>query len=190
MIFIARLSIKLKVRARDQHARYIERRGALLRDVLHRIDMEMGHGGLTNVPFKYRLSEAAFAGNALVSVNQSTPYNAVYGRVPKMLSDIEQVPDSGTRDSESLPYPGLLRHSHRLREIALQQMIEGTARARLGRALNTKTLPAGQIEGYKVGEEVDFYRPPSTKDISGWMGPATVVDVSELSRGHISIRFQ
>ena len=107
-----------------------------------------------------------------------------------MLPDIEQAPDGGTRDSDALPYPGLLRHSHRLREIALQQMIEGTARARLGRALNTKTLPAGQIEGYKVGEEVDFYRPPSTKDVSGWMGPATVVDVSELSRGHISIRFQ
>ena len=88
------------------------------------------------------------------------------------------------------PYPGLLRHSHRLHEIALQQMIEGTARPRLGRALNTKTLSAGQIEGYKVGEEVDFCQPPSTKDVSGWMGPATVVDVSELSRGHISARLQ
>ena len=121
--FLARLGIKLKVRARDQHARYIERRGALLRDVLHRIDTEMEHEGLTNVPFKYRLAEAVFAGNALVSVNQSTPYNAVCGRVPKMLPDIEQAPDGGTRDSDALPYPGVLRHSHRLREIALQQTL-------------------------------------------------------------------
>ena len=34
---LARLGVKLHTRARDQHARYIERRGALLKDTLHKL---------------------------------------------------------------------------------------------------------------------------------------------------------
>ena len=40
------------------------------------------------MPFKYILSDAVFCGNALLTINQTTPYNAVYGRVPKILPGI------------------------------------------------------------------------------------------------------
>ena len=82
-----------------------------------------------------------------------------------------------------------LEHTHRLREIAIQEMVEASAKARLGRAMNTKSTPAAQKMGLKVGDEVDFYRPPVSKDLPGWQGPATVADLSRIDRGVITIRW-
>ena len=97
----------------------------------------------------------------MLSINDTTPYSAVYGRVPKLLLNIEQIHAENKRE---LPSLCLMRHVHRLREISVQQMVEGTARARLGRTANTRSLLAAQLADYKVGEEVDFYRPPGSKD--------------------------
>ena len=46
------------------------------------------------------------------------------------------------------------------------------------------------IDQLKVGDLVDFRRAPFTKDISGRSGPATVVNVSEVGRGNIDVRWQ
>ena len=86
----------------------------------------------------------------------------MYGRVPNILPDIN-CPDA--ENEGDAPSPGLIRHTHRLREVAVQSIIHRTARARLGRALATRTLPAGEREGYQVGEEVDIYRAQGTKDV-------------------------
>ena len=189
-LFLARHGIKLCPRATDQHARYIERRGAIVRDQIHRTDAQLEHESITGIPFKYRLAEAVFAGNALISVNNTTPYNAVYGRVPRLLPDINQPnAEDKPQDGDNIEFPGLLRNSHRLREIAVQAMVEGSARARLGRAAKTRSLPAGQAANYQLGELVDFYRPAGSKDISGWAGPATVVDTASISRGTLGIKF-
>ena len=48
-------SIKVHVRAPNQHARFIERRGALTRDSLHRVDTQLRAEGITDVPFPMRL---------------------------------------------------------------------------------------------------------------------------------------
>ena len=37
---------------------------------------------------------------------------------------------------------------------------------------------------------VDFYRPSSTKDLSGWTGPAVVTDTSGIPRGIIKIKYK
>ena len=188
-LFLARQGITYVPRAPDQHARYIERRGAILRDQIHRTDAQLKHEGI-KIPFKYRLAEAVFAGNALISVNNSTPYNAVYGRVPRLLPDVNQPnADDAPQDGDNIEFPGLLRNSHRLREIAIQSMVEGSARARLGRAANTKSLPSAQAANYQLNELVDFYRPPGSKDISGWAGPATVIDTTDVARGILGIKF-
>ncbi len=42
----------------------------------------------------------------------------------------------------------------------------------------------------QIGEQLDFYRPPSKKDVSGWSGPAIVVDVSKSSRGVVTVTYQ
>ena len=109
----------------------------------------------------------------------------MYGRVPNILPSIDQVnPPDAERD------PHLVRHTHRLREVSVQAIVEGSARARLGRAQNTRTTMTAESLNLQVGEEIDFFRPQGTKDVSGWFGPATVVDVSKATRGVITLRYQ
>ena len=67
-------------------------------------------------------------------------------------------------------------------------MIECTSKARLGRSLNTRTLPAGDRGNYKTREEVDYYFPPSNIDTSGWTGPAVIADIAIVARGMITAR--
>ena len=184
---LPRNGIKLHEKAKDQQSRFIERRGALLRDTIHRIESQLKEEGLAGIPFSSILAEATFCGNALLSINGSTPYNAVYGRVPALLPSISQI-DSPEEAKE--PSPGLIRHTHRLREISIQAMVEGSARARLGRAMNTRSTPSSEHLNLSVGEEVDIFRAPNTKDISGWLGPAEVIDVSRAGRGIISVKHQ
>ena len=68
-------------------------------------------------------------------------------------------------------------------------MIQGSAAARLGRALNTRTTQAAPSYQLRVGCEVDFYREPSAKDSSGWSGPAEVVDISQQHRNIVSVKW-
>ena len=82
--------------------------------------------------------------------------------------------------------PGTIHHSHRLREIAVQSIVEGTSRARIQRALRTPTLPAAQLTLHP-GDTVDFYREPTQKDLPGWSGPATITDKSNVTRGMITV---
>ena len=144
--YFARKSIKVTIRAPGQHARFIERRGALLRESLHKVDSQLETENILDIPFPQRLAEAIYAGNALISINNSTPYNGLYGRVPNLLPDINALELDGTGS-----LPGTVRHSHRLREISVHAMMEGTAKARINRALETRTLPAAQ-ETYNLGK--------------------------------------
>ena len=186
-LYLTRQGVKLHPRGKDQHARYAERRGALLRDVIHRIEGQLEEEGLADIPFECILAEATFCGNAMLTVGGSTPYNALYGRVPQMLPDINQVVRPGEIDRLN---PGTIGHTHRLREISIQSMVEGSARARLGRAMNTRTTMAAQKLNLQPGDEVDFFREPHSKDTSGWTGPAKVVDATNASRGVVSVRHQ
>ena len=98
----------------------------------------------------------------MLTVGGSTPYKALYGRAPRILLGIEQF--DGMGETERLN-PSL-RHANRLREISAQSMIEGSARARLGRAVNTRTTMAAQMLQLQLGDEVDFFRGPLNKDTS------------------------
>ena len=55
--YLARQRIKLHPRGKDQHARYIERRGALLRDTIHRVEGQMREEGIVGIPFACVLAE-------------------------------------------------------------------------------------------------------------------------------------
>ncbi len=69
-------------------------------------------------------------------------------------------------------------------------MIEGSARARLGRSENARSTRSAEKVNLQIGEEVGFYRPPSKKDVSGGYGPAIVIDTSKASRGVITLKYQ
>ena len=178
-----RRGVKLHIRAPGQHARLVERRQALLRDALHKIDEQLISDGLQRIPMKQRLSEAVFAGNALLTINGATPYCSVYGRVPHLLPELNaDIPDGVGRDVAS-------RDVNRLREISIQSMVEGTAQARVQRAMKAKTQPAAQ-ENFEIGLEVDFWRQPPQKDLPGWSGPGKITDMSEVTRGIIKVEFK
>ena len=135
-----------------------------------------------DIEFKHIISDCVFCGSALLSINGTTPYNAVYGRVPQFLPEINVPIDDVA--------PGTMRHEQRMREISVQVMVEGTAQARIKRALNTKTRPAGQIFEYKIGDLVDFRRTASTNDASGWKGPAKLIDNTDITPGTLTVSYQ
>ncbi len=155
-----------------------------MRDTILRGEGQLKEEGI-ELPFKSVLAEATFCGNALLTINGSTPYNAVYGRVPSILPSIDQVvpPDAEAEQP-------LIRHTLRLREVSVPAMIEGSARARLGRAENTRLTRSAENLNLQIGEEIGFFRPPNKKDVSGWSGPAVAVDVSKASRGIITLKWQ
>ena len=67
------------------------------------------------------LAETVFCGSALLTVNGSTPYNGLYGRVPNILPGITQIEEPTGQAAVGTP---TLRVAHRLREISTQHMIE------------------------------------------------------------------
>ena len=174
--FLSRNVIHYEPRAKGMQVPYIDRRGALVRGIMHRIISQLKVEKI-KMDIAVILDEATFCSNALLSVNGCTPYNALYGRVPNILPGIDQ-PDAMNEDR--LNMPGTIRHTHRLREIAVSAMLDETAKVRAQRALQTRTLPAGQLEQFKCGDLVDFFRMPGTKDASGWIGPA-----KEIGRAHV-----
>ena len=73
-----------------------------------------------------------------------------------MLPDLHRHVDP-REDPATLPRPGLVRHSHRLREIAIAKMVQGSAIARINRAMGTRTLPSG-FDMYNPGDQVEYIR--------------------------------
>ena len=125
--------------------------------------------------FEVIVAECLLAKNVMLTVAGHTPYRAIYGRDPPMLAEFE--PTSETQlDDTSGGIPGYSRHTMRLREVAMQSMTQASAQQRLERALKSKTRVAIQQLELQSGDLVDFWRKPSTKDESGWRGPATVLN--------------
>jgi len=166
--FFTRLGIKLETRAPNQHARFIERRGAILRITMHLIEEQCAREGI-EINFDSLLSEGIFAGNAFTYVGGVSPYNALYGRQPLCLPDLH-IPGQPGGPGEELGG----RRNHRIREISLQCMVQATSISRINRATHTRTSRTG-VGQYNEGDLVDYWRPPPTKDISGWHGPVRVV---------------
>ena len=133
--FLARKGISVRTRAPGQHARMIERRGAITRHAMHCIEEQLASESIT-VSFKTLLSEAIFAGNSLANYGGASPYQARMGHQPAML------PDMTTPPSDLTDGPG--RYAHRVREVALQKIIESTAQDRITRA--NKTLISFSVE--------------------------------------------
>ena len=174
--FFERNGITVRPRAPQQHARMIERRGAVLRHSMHTAEEQMAREGLP-ITMTALLAECVFAGNALTSYAGVTPYNARFGKQPSILPDLLALPDDTAG-------PG--RNIHRIREIAVQKIVEATATARINRTLGTRVTPSGEALDYKKGELVDFYRPPDSKDRPGWRGPAVVAE-SLPGRGQVRL---
>ena len=105
-------------RALEHQVSDIDRRGALLRDTVHRVVTQCEQEGIT-VEFTYIMSECIFNGNALLTINGSSHYDAVYGQTPAIVLEIVVAVGEDN--------PGTARHVQRMREISIQATAEGTS---------------------------------------------------------------
>ena len=108
----------------------------MLRMAMHITEEQAKREGI-KLTFPRPLAVCIVAGNALTSVGQATPYQAVSGRQPPMLPDLE-VPSFEPGDSANG------RKEARVREIALMSMMQATAMGRTVRALASRSSPSGQ----------------------------------------------
>ena len=190
--YLDRKGITRRPRAPNQHAQFAERRGGLLKEQLNRSASQLrtegyvigtGSGEMT---VSSLLAECVFAGNALLSYHGSSPYEAVFGRVPPMLPEA-----TASIDETSGELSLTSRDHHRMREISLNSIIECSAQDRIRRALNTPARAPAESFDYRQGDSVDLYRHGlGEKHISGWLGPATIIDISEASHGQICVKWQ
>ena len=142
------LRTKVQVRAPEQHARFIERRGRALRLCLHKTEDQCRREGIT-ISFKSPLAECNLVGNTLTFVGGVFPYQYLYGRTPGLLPDIAVTADESNGTQHQ-----------RVRTISINSMMETTTIARLGRTLRTSTQPGANEPGgvvYNPGDDVDVW---------------------------------
>ena len=186
-VLLSRAGIKLALRAPRQHAQVAERHHEILRQALHRIEGQLNSEGLLErYPFEWILAEAIFAKNAILGGGKSgsSPYQALLGRTPQIL------PGPGMLGIENSTDEVDSNSADKLRSVAVQQIVEANALARLNRADKAHTRLSAEQLNLKVGDLVDFFRPPNSKDVSGWRGPARICDVGDISSGNLSANFQ
>ena len=84
--WFSKKGIQLSFRAKSQHCTMVERHNnEILRRQLHLIEDQTNSEGF-EASFDMILSEAVFAKNALFQVGNTSPYQALFGRVPPLLS--------------------------------------------------------------------------------------------------------
>ncbi len=80
----------------------------------------------------------------------------------------------------------------KLREAAIEAMVQESARARLSATWRTHATKDGHALQLRIVDSVDCAIVDDTKkggkDVSPWKGPAEVVDLSQISRGTISLK--
>ena len=184
-IFMERWGTSFKPKPKGSHAAQVERHHELVRNTFHKIKSQAITEGL-QLSDEDVLAETMYAKNALIVVHGKTPYEAVLGRSPGVLKEFEAPSCSMAEDQLG---GDTSRHATRLRELAIQHMVEGTARERLKRAAATQARPTGEMLELQPGDLVDIYRTPKTKDAVGWRGPATVLSVLNLPHGFVDVQW-
>ena len=134
--WLGNLGVKVEERGVGQKGWHIERRGQVLRDQVHRSYTQLLEEGFKDIDFKLLLAECFFAGNALVTIGNSTPYNNVYGRVPRMLPNIDQVEELSGYPKEPNAKP--LSYTNRMRELCVSRTLFEPQQVCVSDALSTR----------------------------------------------------
>ena len=186
-IWAEKWNVSYRMRAKGQHANIVERHHQILRDHLHKIMAQSRQERLT-IQISEVLSEATFIKNAMVNICGMTPYVALFGRFPQIFIDLEYSGQSSLQDSSGTA-GGAGRHAVRLREIAVATIAETLAKNRLQRAEYHNTRTSAQVQDLRIGELVEIYRQPPNKDVTGWRGPAEVIDNTSADQGNVTVRW-
>ena len=125
-----------------------------MRIQLHKMEMQIHKDKLVFLLkdcFDHVIAEAVFSKNCLLSIGEGTPYSALYGRVPRLLPQIEDVTGTARMHDDETGVAGS-RSVQRLREIAVASAVESLAPRRLQLANKSKSAMAGEQFELKLGE--------------------------------------
>ena len=117
-------------RAKHSHAQLVERHHRVLRETYMKIKLQAEKEGI-NFTQRQILNEAIIAKNSLITIHGYTPNQAVFGTTSPLLPDLSRGDASIVCDD--------IRSHHRLREIAIQSIVQATAEERLRRSQLSKT---------------------------------------------------
>ena len=184
-VYFDRIGTKCKIKGVGAHVQMAEKHQDLLRQTFLRTWSQAQREGLP-ITNDHCLTVSLTAKNSLFTVGDMSPMQAVFGRQPAVLPNLD-APATTLDDTHTGPEL-LSRGRHRMKEIANQSMIEATARKRMEIAASSKPRQAVQGSGFNVGDEVEFHRKIQGKEVSGWRGPGEIMKLD--SDGTVHVKWQ
>ena len=181
--FLERLGIKRQLGGSDARrigsahtaTGTVEKANDLLKTTMLKLYCDLSDAGIP-VEISEVFSEACAAHNELLTFNGVTPNMGVFGRPSRDLYDLcNSSPQAGSSSPEDVADRAVL-----LRQHAKAAVLRSVAEHRLARAQHAHHQ-VSDLVGKAPGTLVDLYRRPASKDAPGWRGPATLVDLSELT---------
>ena len=141
--------ITLKYKAPHQKAWLVERHDALIRSAVQRAESQVIKESFC-ISFTIVLGVVTFLHNALVCINQHTPYQALLGRQPHLLPPLEggYHGDLDVKGQNNLA---------RVREIVAIAITEATAKQRLQRGAKGNQVGAIERAEHHPGDLVDIW---------------------------------
>ena len=177
--YLQAMGTTLVERPKNSHAQMVERHHAILRETFLKIKHQADSEGIAYTK-EQLLALAVNAKNTLTTVGGYTPQQAVFGQQSALLPDMTMGIAASEDDDRS---------TYRLREIALQSMLQATSMERVRRASKSRTQLSTKASEQHVGQIVEFYRDPPHKEASGWRGPGEIVHIDH-ERGCVHVKWQ
>ena len=87
-VWAERFNTSFRFKPKGTHAAIVERHHAIVRDLMHKILSQLRAEGIA-INWKAVIAEACFAKNVLTDVAGYSPFVAVFGRFPRLLTDLE-----------------------------------------------------------------------------------------------------
>ena len=138
-VYFSRIGSELKLKGVGAHVRMLEKHHDYLRQLYLRVKAQCAEEGI-NITSDLLLGICIVAKNSLFTVGNSTPMQAVFGRQPAILPNLEQ--GDALLDDSGVGPEGISRNSIRVREIACEEMLQVTSKERAERAARSKTRRA------------------------------------------------
>eukprot|EP00971_Amphidinium_carterae_P096853 1917235-Amphidinium_carterae.1 len=170
-------NIQLHVKPPHAEAWIIERHNGLLRAALHKAESQVIDEG-RKISFEDVLAMTIYMKNAMTTYGDHSPYEAVFGRRAHILPPLTSA-EPGSEGQEQ----------QRLREIAIAAITSAHAAERLKRASKHHSTPMLTADSYPKGAQVDIWMNPTSKDASGWRGPA-IVHLADPEHDIITVKWQ
>jgi hypothetical protein len=119
--------------------------------------------------------------NTMLTYGGVAPYTCLYGSLPRAVFSDES--ENLTMCSDSEPFYEM----QQVRMHSVQAFQKALLHYRITKANSSRSRKSNQ-SNYKIGDIVDVFRRPKHRDLQGWRGPCTVIQL--LGEGLICVRWQ